>query len=539
MADNCDSIRKLLIGLGDKSMSKSYYPELKQRLEELERFRFLLDRSSDVVFLVDCESGRILDVTGSAQRLIHRSRHEMVGRPLKEIFKWDLQLLISDLSSQGTGTLIVESELMTSSESPLPVEIAASAVSLDEVNYAVITARDITERKVAESALIQAKEAAERANMAKSSFLANMSHEIRTPLNGIMGMLQLLKGHIHDQQQTSYVEDALQSTKRLTNLLSDILDLSMVEAGKLGVKNELFDVIATLHHVQDLFHPTSSQAGVELKCSITPGLRRWIIGDSTRLQQVLTNFVGNAFKFTDSGSVTISASPLTSPGEGKVRILFSISDTGIGVPDDMLANVFEPFIQVSSGSNRLYQGAGLGLAISRNLIELMGGTLAVESHADQGTTVYFSLPFERGVPPNSFQEEPAHVSKPFAVALRILLAEDDSVNSFAMQKLLTQSGFKVTVVSNGQEVLDILRSQEFDLILMDIQMPVMDGVRATRAIRAGDVGAKVKDIPIIALTAYAMVGDKEKFMKFGMNNYLSKPVELDTLLASLKNVMRM
>ena len=539
MADNCDSIRKLLIGLGDKSMSKSYYPELKQRLEELERFRFLLDRSSDVVFLVDCESGRILDVTGSAQRLIHRSRHEMVGRPLKEIFKWDLQLLISDLSSQGTGTLIVESELMTSSESPLPVEIAASAVSLDEVNYAVITARDITERKVAESALIQAKEAAERANMAKSSFLANMSHEIRTPLNGIMGMLQLLKGHLHDQQQTSYVEDALQSTKRLTNLLSDILDLSMVEAGKLGVKSELFDVIATLHHVQDLFHPTSSQTGVDLKCSITPGLQRWIIGDSTRLQQVLTNFVGNAFKFTDSGSVTISASPLTSPGEGKVRILFSVSDTGIGMPDDMLANVFEPFIQVSSGSNRLYQGAGLGLAISRNLIELMGGTLAVESHADQGTTVYFSLPFERGVPPNSFQEGPAHVPKPFAVALRILLAEDDSVNSFAMQKLLTQSGFKVTVVSNGQEVLDILRSQEFDLILMDIQMPVMDGVRATRAIRAGDVGAKVKDIPIIALTAYAMVGDKEKFMKFGMNNYLSKPVELDTLLASLKNVMRM
>ncbi len=255
------------------------------------------------------------------------------------------------------------------------------------------TVQDITERKQAEIALRRAMEAAEAANKAKSEFLANMSHEIRTPLNGILGMLQLIQTSAADAEQTRYADIAIQSSKRLTCLLSDILDFSSMEAGKMTLHAEPFDIREVLRHVEDLLHPVHLQSGVPLSLCVDPALPALVKGDATRVQQVLMNLVGNALKFTASGSVTLEAYPLPSCRAAESRALFVVSDTGCGIPDEKLETLFKPFVQASTGYSRSYQGAGLGLSIVKRLVELMGGSIAVESEVGVGTTFYVALPF--------------------------------------------------------------------------------------------------------------------------------------------------
>lgn len=255
------------------------------------------------------------------------------------------------------------------------------------------TVQDITERKQAEIALRRAMEAAEAANQAKSEFLANMSHEIRTPLNGILGMLQLIQTGAADPEQARYADIAIQSGKRLTCLLSDILDFSSMEAGKMTLHAEPFDIREVLRHVEELLHPAHLQSGAPLRLCVDPALPARVKGDATRVQQVLTNLVGNALKFTDSGSVTLEACPLPPCRAGESRVLFVVSDTGCGIPDEKLETLFKPFVQASTGYARSYQGAGLGLSIVKRLVELMGGSIAVESEVGVGTTFHVALPF--------------------------------------------------------------------------------------------------------------------------------------------------
>ncbi|MFZ5812066.1 MAG: hybrid sensor histidine kinase/response regulator [Thermodesulfobacteriota bacterium] len=260
------------------------------------------------------------------------------------------------------------------------------------------TVQDITERKRAEIALLRAMEAAEAANQAKSEFLANMSHEIRTPLNGILGMLQLIQTGAADPEQARYADIAIRSSKRLTCLLSDILDFSSMEAGKMTLHAEPFDIRGVLRQVEDLLHPVHLQSGVPLRLYADPALPALVKGDATRVQQVLTNLVGNALKFTESGSVALEAYPLPPRRAAESRALFVVADTGCGIPDEKLETLFKPFVQASTGYSRSHQGAGLGLSIVKRLVELMGGSIAVESEVGVGTTFYVALPFTAVVP---------------------------------------------------------------------------------------------------------------------------------------------
>lgn len=392
------------------------------------------------------------------------------------------------------------------------------------------------ELKQNEQRLKDAKNAAEAANRAKSEFLANMSHEIRTPLNGIYGMLQLIEATATDPEQIQYAKLTMESCTRLTRLLSDILDLSRVEAGKMTIASAPFDLRDAIRSVEALFSSAAQKKGLALQFKIDDSLPKMLRGDAIRLQQILNNLVGNAIKFTEQGEVVVEVHPLPAQKQSDYRILFSISDTGPGIDETQIETLFEPFTQAIEGYTRNHQGAGLGLAIVKRLVSLLDGEISIDSKVGEGTTVNVSLTFQSDM--THMEPDETAAEETSTRQLHILLAEDDQVTQVATAKLLEKQGHKVVVANDGAQVLQEIEKKIYDVILMDIQMPEMNGIEATRRIRDGAVGVDKKNIPIIAITAYAMERDKEKFLRSGMNAYLAKPLEAGTLAETISRTLQ-
>ena len=510
------------LGVAFEDITEQNQVELAIRESE-ELHRALFQNNHSVVLVLDGDTGAILDSNKAAQAFYRYSREELSSMRIHDInvaSETRVTGLMQKTTQGGIGRFVARHKWANGVVRD--VEVFAGPFTAKGKTHVVSIIHDITERLRSERQLAQAKDAAEIANVAKDEFLANISHEVRTPLNGVMGMLQLIHSTRLDDEQEELVSTALQSSSNLLRVLNDVLDFSKIEAGKLELHEEVFDLPELLDQCVNLFKLQMDEKKLSMTSYIHPDAAGYFIGDQARIRQVLFNLLGNSTKFTDSGNISVEVYPMPGRIEGREQIFFSVEDSGIGIPKNKLHHIFKSFAQVDGSSSRQHQGTGLGLPIVERLVKLMDGQIFVESEEGVGSTFSFCISVAKSdSAPETVVSERVEGMK----SLRVLLVEDDRVNRIMAQRLLEKEGHAVVCAENGMECLNTILTQPFDVVLMDMQMPILDGIEATKHIRGDKNFVAIKDIPIVALTAHALKKDRRRAMAAGMTEYLSKPFE--------------
>ena len=504
-------------------------------------YRTIFNSVNDAIFVHRPEDGLILDVNRRAAELYGLTRTELIGKtPFDLTFDCTEQLRQSartqmELALGGTPNSF-EWPACRADGSLLWVEVNLRATRINDRPRILAVVRDITERKALLEQQLQARRVADAANRAKNEFLANMSHEVRTPLNGIMGLSQLLRTTGLSDEQAGYLDMLDSSSRNLLMLINDILDISRIEAGSLRLDETPFSPESLLQEVCSIYEKTAHDKGISLQCIIADQLPPALLGDPLRLKQVLINLIGNAVKFTSHGGVTLTVS-CVGQDAAQTWLSFMVADSGIGMSEESLQKVFNPFTQADSSTARMHGGSGLGLAICRRLTDLMQGSILVTSTLGQGSCFTVELPF--GACPLTDEPEPptaaASLFQP-PPGLHILLVEDQEVNRTFVQRLLERQGHLITPAVDGLMALDLLQRNVYDLMLLDIQMPGMGGEEVLARLRAAEAVAGTH-LPTIALTAHALAGDRELLLAKGFDGYVAKPIQMEQLTQEMGQVL--
>jgi PAS domain S-box-containing protein len=530
----------LLIGT-DNTARKQVEEEQKKSDQKLRDQHFytrsLIESNIDALMTTD-PSGIITDVNKQMEALTGCTRDELIGAPFKDYFT-DPQRAEAGIKRVLREKSVTDYELTARARNGKQTVVSYNATTFYDRNRKLegvfAAARDVTERKRVEAELQLAKAAAESASRTKSDFLASMSHEIRTPMNSILGIADLLARTSLTPEQDKYVQIFKRSGANLLNLINDILDLSKVEASQLELERTGFSLVDELDKTIEMVAPRALEKGLTLTCDIAPDVQTDLIGDPTRLRQVLLNLLGNAIKFTPAGRVSLRVEPDQDPAV-PTALRFTVADTGIGISAGQQDQVFERFAQADSSTTRRFGGTGLGLTICKRLVELMGGRIWVKSEVGQGSLFAFAAPFELWAAANRPETAPPGDGPgPPLPMLRILLAEDSADNCTIAVAYLEETPYRVEIAVNGAIACELFEAGVYDLVLMDRQMPVMDGLTATRTIRAWEKANGRSPTPIIALTASALKGDRETCLAAGCTAYLSKPIKQAVLLQAISD----